>query len=353
MLHIGQLRIQEPAQPLQLVRIAQVLGADDLIERLGIDLVIGTGLELRRRLVVEIGLAGLAVGDFVGRAFRRHLRVALHLAIVFLALLRLHLAGGLVLGLFGRRLVVLPVVLVFRLVLGVLAAVAGIVALVALFILGVAAVVLHLQVGDDLARQAGKGLLVVDMGQEVAQALAGLVFDIVAEEADDARDQAGRRIAGQTFARDLAQHVGKADLFLGFLAADAGAFQIRHIGGLKILAHTFQGAGADGLQARLFQRIESVRTSVVARAGTGMDGFVVMADAQRHAVGDAADLLRLLQRQVARRMRQDQLVAFDLGPVRAERDLKLRRFGQSARRMGQGLLERLAEDGGFLGHRPR
>ncbi len=353
MLHIGQLRIEETAQPLQLVRIAQVLGADDLVELPRIDLVIRPGLQFRRRLVVEIGLAGLTVGDLVGRGFGRHLRVALHLGIVFLALLGLHLARGLVLGLFRRRLVVAAVVLVFRLVLGILAAVTGIVALVTLLVLGVLAVVLHFQVGDHLARQAGKRLLVMDIGKQVAQALAGLVLDIAAEKADDARNQAGRRIAGQSLARHLAQHVGKPDLFLRFLAAETAALQIGDIGGLQVLAHALQGPGADGFQARLFERVEGIGAAVVARAGAGVDGVVVVADTQRHAVGDATDLLRLLGGEVARRMRQDQLVAFDLGPIGAKDDLELRRFGQGARRMGQGLLERLAENGGFLGHRPR
>jgi len=160
-------------------------------------------------------------------------------------------------------------------------------------------------------------------------------------------------VAGQDFARDLAQHIRKADLFLGLLAADTAALQIADIGGLQVLAHAGQGAGADGLQAGFLERVEGGGRGIVARAGASVDGVVVMGDAQRHAVGDAADLLRLLGRQVTRRMRQDELVALDLRPVGAKGDLELRGFGQGARRMGQRLLERLTEDGGFLGHCPK
>ncbi len=351
MLHIGQLRVQEAAQPLQLVGVAQLLGADDLVELGGVDVVFGAGLGLGRRLVVEIGLAGLTVRDFVGRRFGRHLRVALHLGVVFLTLLRLHLAGRLVLGLLGGTILVLTIVLVLGLVVLVLGIIALVVAVLALFVLRVLAVVLHFQVGDHLARLAGEFGLVVDIGQKLAQALPGLLFDVTAEKGQDTRDQGRRDVARQHFAGDLAQHVGKSDLVLGFLAADARAFQVADIGRLQILAHALQGAGADGFQARLFQGVEGFGALVVARSGARVDGLVMVGDAQRHAVGDAANLLGLLGRQVTRWMRQDELVALDLGPVRSEHDFELRAFGQGARRMGQRLLEGLTENGRLLGHR--
>ncbi len=76
-----------------------------------------------------------------------------------------------------------------------------------------------------------------------------------------------------------------------------------------------------------------------------MGRIVVVGEAKRHLVGQAADAGGLLGRQVARRMWQGGLVALQAGSLGREHHLQVRLLGERARRVGEGALEGFG--GGF------
>ncbi len=151
-----QLLVQIGAQPLQLRGVCQVLGADLLVEFLGIDAVFRACLaDLRRQVGGRLGLGhlGLVHQLLVGLVVHADLGLAFVLRLVLRAL-------GAGLGVFVLVLVAGLVVAGLFVLLGVL------VGLVFLRLVGVLAQLVAIaQVGDHLAGEPGEGGLV---GQHLA-----------------------------------------------------------------------------------------------------------------------------------------------------------------------------------------
>jgi hypothetical protein len=161
-----------------------------------------------------------------------------------------------------------------------------------------------------------------------------------------------RRIAGQPLAHHQPNDVGQGRRGRVVEPVQAllldGGFQRRG----QVSAHAHQGVGADGVDARLFHRLE--HRPGLQRLGPqpGVGGFVVVGQAQRHLVGQAADARGLLRRQVARRVGQHRVVAGQLRPVAGKGDLQIRLLGQRPRRVRDRALEYLGRVFALRGHGP-
>ncbi len=168
-LQIGQLLVEIGAQPRQLLRIAQVIGLDHFIEAVAVDLVeilVGVGREgkLRPERLFAVGAFFRSV---IVRLFVRLDRLSFHLGGFGFTFRLLHLFGlrlALLLLAFGRFVALACVFLGFLLLV--------LIALVRVL----AQLVRHVERRNQLARQARKGLLVVQGILEMIELVMGLFF---------------------------------------------------------------------------------------------------------------------------------------------------------------------------------
>ncbi len=184
---------------------------------------------------------------------------------------------GLVFRLVGLGLVVGRVFLFVWRLLGV-ALLLVVLALVLLLALGVEAVVLEFQIGEDATRGFGKALLVADQRQQLGDACPGLFVDLAAEQVDDTLDQVRHRVTGQAFTGDLPQHVGEVQLFFVFLAACPFALQVGNQGSVEVRTHAHQRMCAQCFKSDALQRVESLGAAIVTRPRLAVNALVVVSD---------------------------------------------------------------------------
>ena len=329
----GQLLVEIGAQAAEFLGVAQLLGAHHLVMGGGEDLVgrlaVAGVLDIRPR-----GLFAVAHFDVVVRGFGILVGLGLG-ALLFRAV-------GVAVGTLGR--IRLGAFAVLVLVLAhVVLDVAGHFRRVALAgILGVVAELLaQVEVLDDRARHAGEGGLILKLVGQPVEIGAGLGLDIGAVALHQQLGPVGRRVAGQPLAHHQPDNVGQGGRgriveAVQALLLNAG-FQRRG----QVGAYAHQRIGPDRVDAGLLDRLED--RAGLHRLGPqlGVGGLVVVGEAQRHLVGQAADARGLLRRQVARRVRQDGVVAVQRRPVAGEGDLQIRLLGQRTRRVRDRPLEDL------------
>src|SRR5690606_11333312 len=253
----------------------------DLVELGGEDLVI--------ELVGELGAAILGGRGHGGILARLGLGVLVGIGHV--GLHALDIAGFLALAglavLFALGLLVLAIALLGRLVgtLGLL----GLVVLAAVLVaLGG---ILHVAFGDQVeiaqhgARSPGEILLALIGIEQLVERGAGLGLDLLAPEIDQRMARRRHGHAGQLFAQHEAQGLGQRRIALVVDLREIGAEQpvLQHF--MDIAAHAGHADDAEGLDARLFQRVEGSARLRVHGAPLAM-GIGIMAG-QPHGHGIA------------------------------------------------------------------
>ena len=297
-LEMRELLVEMVAQAAEFLGVAQRVGLDDLVELVGIGVILLAGglvAERARRQPRTLGAARLLL---VARA---HLHLGLGLvgdglgSIVLLGRVLGFLAlGAVALGLAGIALVVAGLV---RLTVGVLLVLRVLVVVVLQF----GRLVAELEVADELAGGAGERFLV---GERIAQLLeitAGGAFDVGAPHVDHRLGRFRRLGAEELFAGDQADHVGDRRIFLGLDAGMAALVGALAPQGREIVGDADHLAGAQRLDADLLDRLEDRARRLAAGHAAQMGLAVVMAQLQRHRIGLAADAADILDRQIARR----------------------------------------------------
>ncbi len=169
---------------------------------------------------------------------------------------------------------------------------------------------------------------------------AGLGLDLGAMPIDQHLCAVGRGVAGQALAHQKAKDVGHRRGRRVIEAVQTLLLDRAFERGGQVGAHAHQRVGANRLDARLLDRLEHRPALDRLRPEAGVRRLVVVSEAQRHLVGQAADARGLLAREVARRMRQDGAMAGQLRSVTGEGDLQVRLLGERTR----GVRERALED---------
>ena len=330
------LLVEQLAQPRQLVGIAQLVGVDHLV-RQGAEGAIDRGIvgaaprhragaarpagivvaRTRHHLAIAgfgrvLGILGLAIG---GRAVGRGLRpgggalaFALVLALAFLALLLL---------------------VAFRGILG------------------------FAEIDVEILQHAAGGaricVLVENGAIEFAEILGDPRFQPRAPQIDDAARRGRRPFAGQGLAGQQAHRLGHRALgALGdALEALPAILLVEHRG--EIAGDPDHPPRAQGLDPRLLDRLEYRARQRAAGDAFAVHGVVVIAHAQGHAVGGAAQLRGLLGRQVARRVRQPHPGAAQTGRLGAKGDGQIVALGDRPQRRRGRPLEDFGR-GEFLRH---
>jgi hypothetical protein len=310
-LQMLKLLIELLAQPRQFVRVAQILGRDFLVEAARIGAIDMLGIRhraLAARLraawtVLALGGGGIFLG-LVGAVILGGL--ALH----FLGLRAEHgFRFGLRLPLAFLRVVLLA---------GLLAAILVFVGVVVRLGLGLRLGQIHR--GQQLAGGTGEGGLVVEGGAHLQQRLICVLTEHVAPLIEHALDRDGRDLAGHLLARQQRQRRADGQLvlprhavvalglaFLGQLGAEVGG-DARHV------------ARANDLDTSLFERVIGILRLAPRRHAGGMQGVVVMTQAQSERIGLAAQFRHLRRRQRPRGQRQAGALAGQAGWAGLERD---------------------------------
>ena len=332
-----QLLVQIGAQPFQLGRIGQILGADLFVEFLSIDLVIAAGIADRRRQVrgrLGLGHLGL-VGHFL-------VRLVVH------ADLGLTLVLGLVLTALGAGLGVFVLVLLAGLVVAGLFVLLGVfVGLVFLRLVRVLAQLVAIaKVRDHLARQPGEGRLIVQHAADLFQIGAGLFLD---EGPPQVGDMLGRgrqrapccRLPHQIARCNRQRRIGgRLDL------AIALAVGLLPQLGVDVRQRPGHVARTQRLAARGLHRLIEVAGHRAGGDVFRMGRGIVVAQLHRQCIRRAPRHQDLVTGQTAADLRQAHRVARDARRIGAEGHVQLVILGHGAGRLGQGLLERI---GGIVG----
>jgi len=249
----GQLAVQQGAQPVQLDRVAQVGGVHHLVEGGGEDAVeIDRATVVGRLLTVRL-LAFLKFRAIVGafavgigrRAFGATFALLLGRLIVGVALHRL--------GAFAAVLLFLLVLIVVgRRVLRIGLLVAGIFGRI--FAAPVAGI--EVQRAQHLAHLQCKAFLIARRSGQGVQLGARLGLDVGAHQIQHGPGAVGGGAPGQPLAHQQGHGLGHGHAVGVADPQGAGLFQSRDQGGAQIVAHSGKMFRTEGLNARLFDRIE-------------------------------------------------------------------------------------------------
>ena len=272
-LQVRELLVEIAAQALQLLRLAQVLGVDRLVELGGERLVVGAarlveavmarapGLVRRLRIahvgvVRHVGRVGVeriggALGQFIGR--------------------HLGLLEGHALGVFGF----LGLAVARQLVVAALAVAVALVLLVRI----AAAVVAHVERVEQVVHGVAEAPLVLDELLEPVEIAAGAVLDPRPPQVDQPARCGRRRLPGEP----LAHHQGERILdrgigTVGDLVELAAVKAVVEHGG-EIVRDAFHAARTDRFDARLLDRLEHGARLLAAGLQPAVDRRVMAGDA--------------------------------------------------------------------------
>ena len=333
-LQIRELLVEIAAQAVELLRLAQLLGRDRLVEFDGEGAIVRAArlvvAEMARPLrlargfgVAHVGVVGHVggrrIGSFggaIGHVLGGHLRVlrahALHVVAV----------GGVA---------VLAGILLAALVLAFV-----------VFLLGIAAaVVAHFERVEQIVHRVAELALVLEHAFQPVEIAPGAVLDQRTPEVDQLLGGRGRRHAGQPLAHHQRQRV--LDRRVGALGDGvelaAVEFLVKHGG--QILGDAVHAPRADRLDARLLDRLEHRARLLAAGLQAAVHRRIVAGNAQCDRVGMAAHDRRLAARELARRLRQPHLAAHQAGALGGEGHFQLRLARDGAQAAGDRALERL------------
>ena len=277
-----QLLVEKGAQAVELVRVAQLLGGDDLVIGAGEHLV-AEGLGVIEdggvgapgigapRQVGGLGIAVQLVGRAVLLVFECLLRRVVRLGTRLGGQLRAVLAfGALVLILGGVR-------------IGFAVRGGFLVLVVLIELIG------EIERGEHVTGEPAECLLVEQrLGHAVEQG-AGALLDPGAPQIDQRARLGGRSEAGQPLAHEKRQRIGQRRFgALGLLGDAASRVALLHAR-LKIGGDPFHAVGADRLDAGLLDRLE-YGARIAARRRKGLvQTFVMAGDREGRRIGMAAD----------------------------------------------------------------
>ena len=195
----------------------------------------------------------------------------------------------------------------------------------------------------------GEGGLVVEREAEGVEIGAGFLLDPVGDQLEPGPRRLGRRLAGQPLAHDQADRGGERHLLAAARAGQRIGPQ-PHLGQPgEIGAHPGHGARAERLDPRLLGGVEHRARRLVGRGDAAVQRRIVMAEAQRRGVGEAARLGGLLGADRAARHRRLDRLARHARRVAGEAQLDLGIAGDRPRRPGQRVAEGF--EGIVFGHR--
>ena len=308
-LQMRKLLVEIAAQALELFRLAQILGADDLVELGGERPIIRTA-----RLVALV-----ARPPRLGGGFRiAHLRVVGHVGGR-----RIDRLGGAVGQFVGRGLGLFEAHALAVGGIGGLAVLAGfvlavlLVAVFAFLLVGIAAAILaHVEIIEQVVHDVAEAALVVEHALEPVEIAAGALLDQRPPQLDELARRRRRRFAGQPLAHDhgkrvLDRRVGA----IGDLVVLAAMEAVVEHGG-EIPRDSAHAARADRLDAGLLDRFEHRARLLAAGHELAMHRRIVTGEPQRDRIGVAAHDRGLALVEPARRLRQPRLAA---GEARAAR----------------------------------
>jgi len=144
----------------------------------------------------------------------------------------------------------------------------------------------------------------VDAALELDDLLADAAFEVGPPAVDDALGDARRRLAGELLAGQQANRLGESDVAaLAHPLVALAAVTLDQRRG-QVAGDADHAAGAERLDAGLLDRVVDGAGHLAGRHAALVDRLVMVLDAQRQRVGGAADLRRVLEREVAAGRRQ-------------------------------------------------
>ena len=332
-LQVRQLLVEIAAQPFQFFRFAQVLGANHFVELACIRLVVRPARfvaliarppRLGRRLAVaHLGV----VGHFGGRrvdGFGRRIRQ--------------FVGGG-----FGLRAHAFAVGGVGCIaVLALLVLLVLLVAVFAFILVGLAGAILaHVETVEQIVHHVAEAALVVEQTLEPVEILAGTLLDQRTPQLDHLACGRRRNLAGEPLAHQHSQcvldrRVSAVGDLVEFAAVEA---IVEH--GSEILGDATHAPRSDGLDARLFDRLEHGAGLGAAGHQLAMHRRVVTGEPQRDGIGVTAHDGRFAFVQPSRRFRQSRLVGGNAWPFGSERNFEVALAGNRAHADADRAFERL------------
>ncbi len=321
---VVQLLVEIGPEPLEFLRVAELLGRYHLVELRREGLVVrAAGIPDRPLRSPALGrLFGLAVVGVLERLPGRRVW-AFHGAL-------LHVLGG---GLGGIHFERLTGLVLLTLAVGLAGIVRRlVVGRVLVVILAIeAGRVGHLQGLEELVDRAPEGALILDRAIEPIEVGTGPLLDPGAPKVDDRLRRGRGRPARQAFAHHHGDRIFDRRIGpirdVGEVAAVVAILQ--H--GREVRSDALHASRPDGLDADLLHRLEHGARRLGLGQQPAMGRGIVASELQRHAVGMAPDDRRLARVELARRLRQPRLGGLaeprDAGLVGRETHLQLRRPG--------------------------
>src|SRR5690606_19515025 len=279
-LQIGELLVEKGAKPVQLILVAQFLGADDLVELRGEYLVVNIPRQRREGILVALGLARSLGIDvlFVRQVVRRGVRrLRLDCLLVILGsfgIVRLRIvAPGIVLAAFLA--LILPLRLVFLAVL----------VFLALFL--VAELLGHIHGGEHVAYDTGERLLVAQLGRQAVQIGPGLLLDPRTPQLNEPLRAFRRRAPCQLLAHQPRQRFfqPRVRTVRGVAQIGPGVLVLQHGG--DVVRHALHYSGADRLDASLLDSIEHGAGELALGGELQVNALVMAGTFERHGIAKA------------------------------------------------------------------
>ncbi len=197
------------------------------------------------------------------------------------------------------------------------------------------------QIGDHLARELGKGLLIAQKIVNVIKRFAGLLFDEPAPQVHHVLRAFGQVAARGKVADQIARGrgqrrvLGRGDLRIALARGFLPDLGVDVAGGAGHVAR------AHRLAPRGLHRLIEIAGHVAGRGIAGMGAFIVVLAVHRQRIGGAARHQHFFAGHPAGDLRQAHLIARKPCGINAVADRQFGVVGHHAGRFGQRFLERI------------
>ena len=200
---------------------------------------------------------------------------------------------------------------------------AVVLALLLLLVVIGGAVVTHFERVEQVVHRVAEQALVLDQVVQPVEIAAGAILDERAPQVDQVAGRRRRGCAGQALTHHQRQRLldGRVGALGDLVELAAAVALVEH--GAEVLRDTGHTASADGLHTRLLDRLEHRPRLLPDRLQAAVYGGIVAGELERDGIGVAAHDRGLAFAELARRLRQPNLVARDARTFGGEGDLQL------------------------------